>query len=79
MRILRNAGVWAACPTIVPALFAANEERFDRRFKVGPGAQVIVDVNFGGIEVVTNTAPEVVVDVFRKVKVPNAAKEKAFL
>jgi hypothetical protein len=79
MRILRNAGVWAACLTIVPALFAATEERFDRRFKVGSGAQVIVEVDFGGIEVVTNAASEVVIDVFRKVKGPSAAKEKEFL
>jgi len=62
-----------------PFLKAATEERFDRRFKVPAASRLVVDVDFGAIEVVTNATSEVTVDVLRKVTASTEEKEKAFL
>ena len=49
------------------AASAATEERLNRRFSVQPGGTVVVEVDFGAINVSTNATSEVVVDVWRKI------------
>lgn len=57
----------------------ATEEQISKHFQVQPGGTVVVEVDFGGIEIQTNAASEVVVDVWRKISCSSKAKEEAFL
>jgi hypothetical protein len=58
---------------------AQTEERINKRFAVQPGGKIVVDVDFGSIEVNTNGTSEVAVDVFRKVTRKSKADEEEFL
>src|SRR5512137_2124245 len=58
---------------------AATEERIDQRFQVQPGGTVVVDVDFGSIDVSTKATSEVVVEVWRKIGRRKKADEEAFL
>src|ERR1051325_7029050 len=49
------------------AVCAETEEQINKRFAVQPGGKVVVDVDFGSIDVSTNATGEVTVDVYRKV------------
>jgi DUF4097 and DUF4098 domain-containing protein YvlB len=61
------------------AAIAATEEQLNQRFTVRPEGKLVVDVDFGSIEVTTNGANEVVVDVWRKITRKNKADEEEFL
>ena len=61
------------------AALAATEEKLNQRFAVQPGGTVVVDVDFGSIDVSTNATSEVVVDVWRKIGRKKKADEEAFL
>ena len=61
------------------AASAATEERLNKRFAVQPGGAVVVEVEFGSVNVSTNATSEVVVDVWRKVGRRSTANEEAFL
>ncbi len=61
------------------AAFAATEEQLNKTFAVQPGGKVIVDVDFGEIDVKTAAANEVNVDVWRKVTRSKQEDEEAFL
>src|SRR5678815_3458471 len=58
---------------------AETEQKVNRRFTVQPGGKLVVDVDFGSIEVITNDTSEVVVDVVRKVTRATRAEEEAYL
>ena len=58
---------------------AETEEQINKRFTVEPGGKLVVDVDFGSIEVITNATGEVVVDIVRKVTRGGRADEEAFL
>jgi hypothetical protein len=57
------------------AVLAETEERINKRFAIQPGGRLIVDVDFGTVDVATNATGEIVVDVLRGGK----ADETAFL
>lgn len=61
------------------AAFAATEETLNKRFAVQPGGKLIVDVEFGAIEVGTNATSEVTADVWRKITRRNKADEEDYL
>ncbi|MCX6924033.1 MAG: DUF4097 family beta strand repeat-containing protein [Verrucomicrobia bacterium] len=61
------------------AALAATEEKLNHRFSVQSGGTVVVDVDFGSINVSTNGTSEVVVDVWRKIGRKKKADEEAFL
>jgi hypothetical protein len=61
------------------AALAATEERIQKRFPVQPGGTVVVDVEFGTIDVSTNAGTEVVVEAWRKISRRKKADEEAFL
>src|SRR5437762_9157906 len=61
------------------ALSAETEEQINKRFPVQPGGRLVVDVDFGSIDVNTNGTGEVVVDVVRKVSRGSKSDEEAFL
>jgi len=61
------------------AACAETEEQINKRFAVQPGGKLVVDVDFGSIDVNTNATSEVIVDVLRKVSRRNKSDEEAFL
>ncbi|HEY5915454.1 MAG TPA: DUF4097 family beta strand repeat-containing protein [Verrucomicrobiae bacterium] len=61
------------------AAFAATEEQIQKTFGLDPGGTLVVDVDFGSIDVTTNSTSEVAVDVWRKITRRNKADEEAFL
>ena len=71
-----TAALWLA--TSIAAL-AATEEQLSKTFPVDPGGKVIVDVDFGEIDVAPHTASEVAVDVWRKVTRSKPRDEEACL
>jgi DUF4097 and DUF4098 domain-containing protein YvlB len=58
---------------------AATEEHISKRFTVTAGGTLVVNVDFGSIDVSTNDTSEVVVDVLRKVTRATKDEEEAFL
>jgi DUF4097 and DUF4098 domain-containing protein YvlB len=69
--ILLLATCFAAC--------AETEEQINKRFAIQPGGTLVVDVDFGAIDVATNGTGEVVVDVLRRVSRSTKAEEEEFL
>jgi len=61
------------------AASAATEEKLNQRFSVQPNGTLVVEVDFGSINVSTNATSEVVVDVWRKIGRKKKADEEAFL
>lgn len=60
-------------------VYSETEDHHNRRFNVQPGGRLLVDVDFGSIEVTTNGMSEVEVDVVRKVTRSSKEEEEAFL
>ncbi len=61
------------------AAFAATEENLNKKFPIDSGGNLVVDVEFGSIDVTTNATAEVAVDVWRKIGRKNATAEADFL
>jgi hypothetical protein len=61
------------------AALAATEEQTNKTFQVSPGGKLVVDVDFGSIDVTTNTTDAVTVNVWRKVTRGSAEEEQKFL
>jgi hypothetical protein len=79
MKHTRRSLILLTTFAVAAALNAATEENLSKAFTVSPGGKLVVDVDFGAIEVVTNSASEVSVEVYRKVGMKSEDKEKAFL
>jgi len=79
---IANPQLQISCLVLLASCFlarAGTEEQINKRFSVQPGGKLIVDVDFGTINVKTNGSNEVVVDVNRKVSRKNKTDEEAFL
>jgi hypothetical protein len=61
------------------AALATTEEQVHKSFAVQPGGTLVIEVDFGSIQVSTNATSQAVVDVSRKVKRKNKSDEEAFL
>jgi hypothetical protein len=61
------------------AAFAETEEHLEKQFNAESGGKIVLDVDFGSIEITTSPKNEVKVDVFRKVKRGGKQDEEAFL
>jgi len=59
--------------------FAATEEQIKTNFNATGGGSLVVDVDFGSIDVTTSATDEVSVDVWRKVTRKDNADEEQFL
>ena len=57
---------------------AATEEQTNKTFQVASGGTLVVDVDFGSIEVNTNPTDAVAINVWRKVSRGSAEKEQKF-
>ena len=79
MKNTRNALILLTALAAAAALNAATEEKIAKTFTVTSGGKLVVDVDFGAIEVATATANEVTVDVYRKVGLKSEEAEKKFL
>ena len=64
--------------SIVP-VFALSEQRADEQFDVAAGAKLIVDVDFGTVDVSRGADNKIAVNVYRKIDSSNEAKEKEYL
>jgi hypothetical protein len=60
-------------------LVAETEERLNKQFTVQPGGTLVVDVDFGSLDVKTHEAGEVLVEVVRKITRATKAEEEEFL
>lgn len=69
--LLLLASVW-------PAL-ALSEQRVGEDFDVSAGAKLVVDVDFGTIDVARGAENKIAVNVYRKIDGPNEAQEKDYL
>ena len=49
------------------AALGETEEQINKRFSIQPGGQLVVEVDFGSIDVQTNSNSEVTVDVLRRI------------
>lgn len=61
------------------AALAATEEQINKHFSVQSGGKLVVDVDFGSIEVNTNSTSGVMVDVWRRVSRSSRSAEEQFL
>ena len=61
------------------ALHAETEEKINKRFTVQSGGKLVVDVDFGSVDVTTNAGGAMTVDVFRKVTRASKSDEEEFL
>lgn len=61
------------------AAYAETEERLNKTFKAQPGGQLVVDVDFGSIEVSPGDGSEITVEVVRKIHRGDRESEAAFL
>lgn len=61
------------------AAWAETEERINKSLTVEPGGKLVLDVDFGSVEIAAAKKPEVTVEVFRKVKMAGKEDEEAFL
>jgi DUF4097 and DUF4098 domain-containing protein YvlB len=61
------------------AALAATEESTNKTFQVSPGGKLVVDVDFGSIDVSTNSTNAVNVNVWRKVTRGSAEEEQKYL
>src|SRR5258705_13978662 len=61
------------------AAYGQTEEHLTKQFTAKPGGKLVVDVDFGSIDVKTSPASTVNVEVFRKVQRGGKADEEAFL
>jgi hypothetical protein len=61
------------------AAYAETEERVNKTFKAQPGGQLVVDVDFGSIDVSSSDGSEITVDVVRKIHRGDKEAEQTFL
>ena len=78
--LLRNLTV-PICALLLTVAVARAEtvENIDKTFEVKPGGQLVVDVDFGAIEVATQSTDQVVIHVTRRVSRGAKPDEEAFL
>jgi hypothetical protein len=71
----------ATCLLILSSFtaLAATEEHLNKKFTVQTGGKLVVDADFGSIDVSPSSNSEVTVDVWRKASRKNKADEEAFL
>jgi hypothetical protein len=58
---------------------AETKEQINKKFTVQPGGKLVVDIDFGSIDVSTNSSSEVIVDVLRTVSRSTKSAEETFL
>jgi len=63
----------------LPVCRAETEETLDKTFAASAGGRLVVDVDFGAIEISTNATSEVTVHVWRKVSRKDKTEEEEFL
>lgn len=74
--------LWVAAlvgPALVVSTYATTEERIQKSVAAPSGGSLVVDVDFGAVEVTTHGAKEVSIDVYRKVVRRSKSAEEEFL
>jgi Toastrack DUF4097 len=75
LTILRNLLVLFALAVTASAV---TEENISRQFDVTPGGKLVVDVDFGTINVTTGADDKVIIEAHRKIDFGDEAKEKEY-
>jgi hypothetical protein len=75
LTILRNLLVLFALAVTASAV---TEENISRQFDVTPGGKLIVDIEFGSIQVTPGENDKVVVDAYRKIEAASKDKEEEY-
>jgi hypothetical protein len=75
LTILRNLLVLFA---LAVTASAATEENISRQFDITPGGKLVVDVDFGTINVTAGADDKVVIEAYRKIDFRDEAKEKEY-
>lgn len=75
LTLLRN---WFVLFALTLTASAASEENITRQLDVAPGGKLIVDVDFGTIDVVAGADDKVVLEAHRKIDFRDEAKEKEY-
>src|SRR5215510_10947481 len=81
-QFINSALLVALCGSVAFASVTATgatEEQINKKFSVKSGGTIVVDVDYGSIEVGTNATSEVIVDVWRKVGRSSKSAEETFL
>jgi DUF4097 and DUF4098 domain-containing protein YvlB len=60
-------------------VYAETTEQINKSFSAQPGGKLLMEVDFGAIQVTTNSGTEVTIDVVRKVSRRTKAEEEKFL
>jgi DUF4097 and DUF4098 domain-containing protein YvlB len=71
--------IWFLLTLTSCAALAATEEQTNKTFQVPPGGKLVVDVDFGSIDVSTNSTDAVTVNVWRKVTRGSVEEEQKVL
>src|SRR5262245_53954144 len=58
---------------------AETQEQINKSFAVKPGGKLVLDVDFGSVQITTNSTGEVTIDVLRKISRRHKAEEEQFL
>ena len=75
LTILRNSLILLA---LAVTASAATEENISRQLDVTPGGKLVIDVDFGTINVAAGTDDKVVIEAHRKIDFRDEAKEKEY-
>ena len=78
LRLSATVAICALGLSVWPAL-AETEENLDKTFTASPGGQLVVEVEFGAIEVTSNAGDQVSIQVVRRVTRASKEDEQAFL
>lgn len=78
---------YKTAPLLLTAIFiaftlsalAASEERINRDIDVRPGGKLVLDVDFGTVDLSSGTDTKVTLDAFRSIDFGDEAKEKEYL
>ena len=70
---------WAVLLASCLTVGAETQEQINKSFAVKPGGKLVIDVDFGSVEISTNATGEVTIDAMRKVTRRNKADEESFL
>jgi hypothetical protein len=63
----------------IVSAFALSEQRAQEEFDVGSGARLVVEVDFGTIDLTRGAEKKIGVNAYRKIDGPNDAREKEYL
>ena len=78
LKLLRPAFIISLLLLTAVAAFGLTEENANQQFDVSAGGKIVVDVEFGTVDVVAGPDGKVSVEAYRKIESKNEAREKEY-